>query len=249
MPGLRREEVAQLASISTDYYARLEQGRLPSASESTLAAIATVLGLDRGEELYLRRLAKEADGSTDSVDDQVHTLTRRLLDNLTATPAVVLDRRMHVLAWNAMASAFFIDFSAVAPAQRNWVRMTFCDNRMRNMYAEWGPSGRACVALLRMLTVGSERDPQLEHLVTELSALDADFRLWWSDVLVSDMSTGDKRYRHPRFGEVTLDWQMLEIVGGAGHTLHVMSGEPGSITQRALRTLELEIAAQQTDPA
>lgn len=236
VPGLRREEVAQLASISADYYTRLEQGRLPSASESTLTAIAKVLGLDRDEERYLRRLARKSTAHTET-DGRIHPLTRRLLDNLTDSPAVILDRRMDVLAWNAMAVEFLVDFAEIEPAQRNWVHLTFRDERIRTMYPDWPAAARSCVAFLRMLAVDGEEDPARDELVAELSAGDPDFRHWWTARLVSDLSGGSKRYLHPKIGEVTLDWQTLEISGGSRQLLLIMSAEPNSPAHRALQQL------------
>lgn len=206
-----------------------------------MTAIANVLGLDSDEERYLRRLA----GKTKSQsirDDRVHPLTRRLLDNLADSPAVVLDRKMDVLAWNALAAEFLVDFAEIGQAQRNWVHLTFRDDRIRTMYPDWPSAARSCVAFLRMVAVDGERDPARDELVADLSASDPDFRHWWTARLVSDLSGGSKRYRHPKIGDLTLDWQTLQISGSAGQFLLVMSAAPGSPAHRALQQLSVSAA-------
>jgi transcriptional regulator with XRE-family HTH domain len=120
--GLRREEVAQLAMISTDYYTRLEQGRLASASEEVLAALATALRLSQDERSYFYKLANRSDhGLQPSRDAEgVRLQTRRLLEDLHDSSAIVFGRYLDVLAWNHLATAVFKDFATIPRQERNF---------------------------------------------------------------------------------------------------------------------------------
>ncbi|MDT5200033.1 MAG: hypothetical protein QOH34_1555, partial [Mycobacterium sp.] len=130
--GLRREEVAQLAMISADYYARLEQGRTSKASASVLDAIGDALRLTSDQRKYLFTLAgKAVSGSRRPTVEKVRPQTQLLLDNLVDTPAIVLGRCLDVLAWNALASSVFIDFAKISVRERNFVRMLFLDDEVR----------------------------------------------------------------------------------------------------------------------
>lgn len=238
VPGLRREEVADLASISPDYYTRLEQGRLPTASSSALNAIAKALNMDPDQQRYLRQLARKGDDSSPNESDApVRPATRVLLDNLTETPAMVLGRHMDILAWNQLASAMFGDFSRVPVERRNWVLLTFLDPDVRRMYSSWSTTARNCVSLLRMEAAANPSDPHLEKLVAELSDKDKDFARWWSSRHVVAQTAGTKSYRHEKVGEVVLDWQMLTLSDASNQSILVMTAEPGSPSQRALQEL------------
>jgi transcriptional regulator with XRE-family HTH domain len=209
--GLRREEVAQLASISADYYTRLEQGRLASASESVLDALATALRLSDDERKYLYRLANKGDQGQQPRDAAgVRQPTRRLLENLRDTPAVVLGLRLDVLAWNHLAALVFKDFATVRRRERNFLRMLFLDPDVRTRYVDWEPLARFCVGFVRADT-GAASEPGLAQLIGELSLSDADFRTWWAERHASYAASGTKTLTHPLTGPYTLDWQVLHL--------------------------------------
>ncbi|UQV43211.1 helix-turn-helix domain-containing protein [Janthinobacterium lividum] len=237
VPGLRREEVAQMAAISTDYYTRLEQGRL-HASRPVLAALARALRLDEAQEDYLYRLAHQGGALTRRRPPQrVGERTRRLLDCLCDAPALVLGRYMDVLAWNALGAALYLDFAAVPVAQRNLIRLSFLDPRVRGLYVDWEAIGRDCVSFLRMEAARFPDDPSLAALIGELSVHDADFRRWWAFHQVASANVGSKAYRHPLVGELTLDWQMLNCGEDLEQRIVVMTAPPGSAALAALRRL------------
>jgi transcriptional regulator with XRE-family HTH domain len=210
--GLRREEVAQLASISADYYTRLEQGRLASASESVLDALANALRLSDDERKYLYRLANKGDQGQRRPRDAegVRLPTRQLLENLRNTPAMVLGRRLDVLAWNQLATLVFKDFATVRRQQRNFLRMLFLDPDVRARYVDWEPLARFCVGFVRADT-GAASEPRLAQLIGELSLSDADFRAWWAERHASYAASGTKTLTHPLTGPYTLDWQVLHL--------------------------------------
>jgi transcriptional regulator with XRE-family HTH domain len=210
--GLRREEVAQLASISADYYTRLEQGRLASASESVLDALANALRLSDDERTYLYRLANKGDQGQRRPRDAagVRQPTRQLLENLRDTPAMVLGRHLEILAWNHLATLVFKDFATVRGQERNFLRMLFLDPDVRARYADWEPLARFCVGFVRADS-GAASEPRLAQLIGELSLSDEDFRTWWAERHASYAVSGAKTLTHPLTGPYTLDWQVLRL--------------------------------------
>ncbi|ARP68819.1 XRE family transcriptional regulator [Streptomyces pluripotens] len=247
--GLRREEVAQLASISTDYYTRLEQGRMP-ASAPALEAVAEALQLDGDQRRYLFGLAgKETATLRRRTVQKVQPQLRRVLDDLTTTPAIVMGRRMDVIAWNPLASALITDFAAVPEKHRNYLRILFTDPAMRTLYADWRTVARTAVAQLRMEAAKYPDDPRLTGLVGELSVQDADFRKWWAAQHVATLSVGTKVLHHPVAGELSLDWDTLTASTDPDQQLVVWTAEVGSPTYDGLRILASWAADRQLPAA
>ncbi|WP_428957133.1 helix-turn-helix domain-containing protein [Streptomyces sp. cg35] len=236
--GLRREEVALLAAISVDYYTRLEQGRV-RASASVLATLARALRLDEDQQKYLYDIAGRADARPRRrrPAERPRPAMLRLLDQLTETPALVLGRRLDVLAWNPAAAALYTDFSTIPAGRRNYVHLLFTDPVIRAMYREWASDARDAVAALRMEAAAEPDDPELARLVGELSVQDADFRTWWAEHRVVTSSYGTKHYRHRLVGDLTLDCDTWACPDGSGQRLMVLTAEPGGPSHDALRIL------------
>ncbi|MEU3524249.1 helix-turn-helix domain-containing protein [Streptomyces sp. NPDC038707] len=235
--GLRREEVALLASISTDYYTRLEQGRR-QASATVLDALARVLHLNDEERAYLLEVAgKTAAQPRRQAAQAVRPQLRRVLDELTTSPALVLGRRMDILAWNPMAAALLTDFSRIPEKYRNYAWLLFSDPAMRKIHVHWEDMARACVAMLRREAGRDPHDQHMARLVGELSIADDDFRRWWGDHRVASRTRGNKVLRHPVAGELTLDWDALSVAGDPEQQLVVWTAEPGTPSHDALRLL------------
>lgn len=235
--GLRREEVAQLAAISTDYYTRLEQGRM-QASAPVLDVLARVLHLDDDERGYLFQLAgKPSTRTRRRGRQQVQPQLQRVLDDLTATPAVVQGRRGDVLAWNALAAALVTEFSRLPEKHRNYPRIQFTDPAMRTLYADWESSAKISVAQLRMEAAKYPDDPRLIELVGELSLRDKQFAQWWGDHRVAGRTVGTKTLNHPVVGELILDWDTLTANTDPDQHLTVWTAAPGSATHDRLRIL------------
>ncbi|MFI5693248.1 helix-turn-helix domain-containing protein [Kribbella sp. NPDC051586] len=246
--GLRREEVAALAAISPDYYARIEQGRR-GAPWSTLDAIARALRLDDAGREYLFGLsATDAARPRRRRSQKVPVQVQRLLDNLSGMPALVLGRRMDVLAWNQLAAALITDFGGIPERHRNYIRVLFTDPDMRILYPRWEETARLCVAQLHMEVARDPREPRLAGLVGELSVLDADFRRWWSDHQVVVRSRGTKDFRHPVVGDLTLDWDTLTCAGDPDQQLISFSAEPGSPSHKGLSALAAMIGSATASP-
>ncbi|MEV6766671.1 helix-turn-helix domain-containing protein [Streptomyces sp. NPDC051105] len=237
--GLRREEVARLAAISVDYYTRLEQGRV-RASVPVLTTLARALRLDEDEERYLYALAGRSDACPRRrrrPAQRVRPAMRRLLDQLPHAPALVLGKRLDILAWNAAATALYTDFSAVPAARRNYLRLMFTDPAIRGLHREWAHDARDAVAALRMEAAADTDDPDLARLVGELTIRDSDFRTWWAEHRVNSATHGTKHYRHPLVGDLTLDCDTWAASDGSGQRLMVLTAESGSPSHDALRIL------------
>ncbi|MFJ6725412.1 helix-turn-helix transcriptional regulator [Streptomyces sp. NPDC091281] len=237
VPGLRREEVAQLASISTDYYTRLEQGRLAGASTAVLDALATALRLGEDERAYLFQLAGKPDRNTrrHTGSERVRPQLQQLLDNLRDSPALVLGQYLDILAWNPLATAVFRDFAQVPRRDRNFLRMLFLDPQVRGRYTDWAPLARICVGFVRVSTDGHS-EPRISSLIGELSLTDADFRTWWAEQHTSYETVGTKRLTHPETGEYDLDWQVLRTLDEQ-QLLMVMTVPADSDSLHAVRRL------------
>jgi transcriptional regulator with XRE-family HTH domain len=235
--GLRREEVAQLAMISADYYTRLEQGRLTGASTSVLDAIADALRLGDDQRRYLYTLTNKKVTRRTTRAERVRPQTQQLLDNLVNTPAIVLGRCLDVLAWNSLAAALFIDFGQIPRHDRNFVRLLFLDSEVRGRYADWQSIARTCVAFFRMAVAERPADPRLIEVAGDLSVHDADFRTWWAERNVDYRTFGTKSLQHPVAGAFTLDWQLLRSGYDEGQAILVMTAPSGTRSQEALRFL------------
>ncbi|MFJ9147411.1 helix-turn-helix transcriptional regulator [Streptomyces sp. NPDC102270] len=248
VPGLRREEVAQLAGVSVDYYIRLEQGRGPGGpsrtksggvSDAVLDAVARVLRLDETEHAYLRAVARptrKKAGPRREAAPRVRPGVQLLLDSMDRTPAFVLGPRMDVLAWNALADALS-GYSRMAPARRNIVRQLFLEPEGRDLYPDFAAVASQSVAHLRLNAGAHPDDPALRDLVGELSLKSEDFRRLWADHQVKACMYGVKRVRHPVAGLLTLPYESLVLPETPDRTLVAYTPEPGSETAERLALL------------
>ncbi|MDG4797684.1 helix-turn-helix transcriptional regulator [Micromonospora sp. WMMD1082] len=256
MPGLRREEVAQLVAISIDYYTRIEQGRL-APSEPVLAALVRTLRLDDEQSDYLRALLTRAGTPpVTRAHDQNRRRTRavrpqlqRLLGQLDRTPALVFGRHLDILAWNDLAAALLLDFADIAERDRNYVRLVFTDPTMRDLYPQWEQVARTCVAVLRMSAAGNPTDPALSRLVGDLSMARSEFRQWWAERRVAHQDFGTKLIRHPQVGDMHLDWDSFHQAANPDQQLVIWSAEPGSDSAHRLDTLRALIKDTPAHPA
>ncbi|MGO1991511.1 MAG: helix-turn-helix domain-containing protein [Corynebacterium sp.] len=237
VPGLRREEVASLANISTDYYTRVEQGRI-RVSAPVLTVLADVLQLDEDQRSYLVSLSgKDLVRTPRRVGQTVLPQLRRVLDDLSTTPAIVMGRRMDILAWNPLAAAMMLDFGEVPAARRNYVRLLFTDPRMRALYKDWETVARTAVAQLRMEAARYPDDARLTALVGELSVGDAQFASWWAARTVASLTTGTKTLVHPEVGELELDWDTLVKADDPEQQIVVWTAGEDTATRAAPRRL------------
>ncbi|ATL28292.1 helix-turn-helix transcriptional regulator [Streptomyces formicae] len=227
VPGLRREEVAQLAGVSVDYYIRLEQGRGPSVSDAVLDSLARVLRLDETEHTYLRTVARPRPRKERPAAARVRPGLRLLLDSIERSPALIFGRRMDVLAWNSLGDALN-GWSALPPAERNIPRQVFLEGPARDCYPEWEAVASETVAHLRLDAARRPGDARLASLVGELSVKSETFRRLWADHQVKEKTHGTKHIHHPVVGELILPYETLTLPGDPDQILVVYTAEPGT---------------------
>ncbi|MBZ3905426.1 helix-turn-helix transcriptional regulator [Streptomyces griseiscabiei] len=240
VPGLRREEVAQLAGVSVDYYVRLERGRTQGVSQTVLDAVARALQLDDTERAHLFDLAHPTAARARSrrplAPQRVCPAVYRALDAL-AVPAMVQGRRMDILAANRLGYALIADFQARPHRERNAARFVFLDEAAPALYTDWERVAGDCVATLRLYAGRHPDDPQLTELIGELSLHSDTFRRLWADHDVLAHTTGSKRLHHPLVGDLTLDYVVLAVEGDADQTLIIYTPEPASPSAEAIGIL------------
>ncbi|TDD56863.1 XRE family transcriptional regulator [Kribbella antibiotica] len=228
VPGLRREELAQLAGVSVGYYTRLEQGQANTASEQVLDALSRVLRLDEAETAHLHNLAKKPPARlVRSRPERPHARVLALLSSLQeTTPAVVLGRRGDVLAWNRAGHAMLAghyDFDAPDdPRRRPSVpRMYFLDPLSRDLYRNWEENARIHVAYLRLTAGRHPTDAQLAELIGELAMHSREFATYWATGDVADCTVGRMLLEHPTVGPLDVDYQVWLQPDSPGHRLEV----------------------------
>ncbi|MFF0508672.1 helix-turn-helix domain-containing protein [Streptomyces fimicarius] len=240
VPGLRREELAQLAGVSVAYYTRLEQGNGRNVSAEVLDAIARALRLTDAEHAHLNHLARPARHKKKrrpAKVQRVRTGLLYLLDNLEGIPAYVAGARSDILAWNPMAAAVFGDWAALPPAERNWARLVFLSPAYRDLFLSWDSKASDMVSYLRLYAGCHPDDPQLSALVGELSLKSEEFRRLWATHNVKEKGHGIKLIRHPLVGDLTLSYETLNLPDDEDQQLVTYHAEPGSESAQALRLL------------
>ncbi|MFF5127467.1 helix-turn-helix domain-containing protein [Streptomyces syringium] len=236
--GLRREELAQLAGISVDYYVRLEQGRATQPSPEVLDALAGALGLDAAERGHLATLTGARRGPAPRA--RVSPLLRRILDGMTGLPAFATDHRLDVVAWNDLGSELIGGLAGPGHRDRNNARFLFLDPASRLVHPEWADRAAEAVGQLRVAAGRYPDDVELAALIAGLGAGSAEFRRIWDSGEIVMCAAGRKRLRHPVAGLLTLDFETLHVPAAPGETglvVHVFSAEEGSPEAAALARL------------
>jgi transcriptional regulator with XRE-family HTH domain len=242
VPGLRREEVAVLAGVSTEWYVRLEKGHIGGVSDEVLGAVARALQLDEAERLYLFDLARAAKPSRTprrGTRPTVRPSVLRILESMTGTPAFVRNGRLDVLAINPLGRALYSPVFENQDSSANLAWFCFLDPVSRDFYPDWDDVAHTTVALLR---TEAGRDPynrELTGLVGELATRSEQFRNRWAEHDVRLHQTGTKHFRHPVVGllEVAFDAMPLPAREDQHLTMTCYTAEPGSPSQDALTLL------------
>jgi len=240
VPGLRREEVAGLAGVSTVYYTRLEQGRATNPSDAVLDALARVLRLDATERAHLHDLAHPPQRRPTEPPHpgarRVRADVRRLLDAVGAVPAYVLDPGMDVLAANELALALVPGLAGAPTGESNLARHIFLDTAARSLYPQWEQVARQTIGYLRFSAARHAHHPRLGNLVAELSAHSPEFRILWAAQDVREKTYGTKSFDHPLAGRFDLAYETLSLAGDEGQSLVVFTAVHGT-AERALKRL------------
>jgi transcriptional regulator with XRE-family HTH domain len=250
-PGLRREEVAQLAYISTEYYARLEQARGPHPSTEVLAGLSRALRLSDAERHHLHHLAGAPPASPPGPSRIVRQSILDLITRLPMAAATVMSATYEVIAWNELAAALMEDFSAVARRDRNLIRRVFLDTRPKGerLYgvSDADDFARHSAQRLRATAARYPDDPEVCGLVTDLLHGSAEFRQLWASHDVSAEHTLVKTFRHPLVGPVTVNCDVLDIADQDQRVV-LYTATPGTRSVEALRLLSV-IGTQRMDIA
>jgi transcriptional regulator with XRE-family HTH domain len=239
VPGLRREELAQLAGVSVAYYTRLEQGNGRNVSAEVLDAIARALRLSDAEHAHLTHLAKPKGHKKkpSARTQQLRAPLRQLLDSFDGVPAYIVGRHADILAWNRMAAAVFGDWAQLPPQERNWARMTFLKPEYQDLFVDWEQKAIDIVCQLRYQAGCHPDDPRLSALVGELSVKSEEFRRLWATHDVKEKSHGVKRLRHPLVGDLALQFESFRLPDDGELAMVTYHAEPGSASAEALRLL------------
>ncbi|MEU5641383.1 helix-turn-helix domain-containing protein [Streptomyces milbemycinicus] len=243
--GLRREELAQLAGISVDYYVRLEQGRATQPSPEVLDALAKALGLDTAERNHLTTLVGTRGGPPPEA--RVSPLLRQILDAMAPVPAFVTNHRLDVLAWNDLGGELIGGLADPGRRDHNQARYFFLDPTSRTVFPEWEDRAAESVGQLRVSAGRYPDDAELAALITDLSTHSADFRRVWATGEVVMCGAGRKRLRHPVAGLLTLDYETLHVPAAPGETglmMHVFGAEEGSREAAALAGLATAVGRE-----
>ncbi|WAL73222.1 helix-turn-helix transcriptional regulator [Kitasatospora sp. YST-16] len=240
VPGLRRDEVARLAGVSTEYYTRLEQGRAGRPSTEVVQALARALRLDPSEREHLADLLLPAEHAARRAPERpqrVRPGLHLMLETLAHVPAFVLGRRTDVLAANRLAREVLTDFDALPATRRNMARYYLLDPQARERVGDWATIAAETVAMLRLEAGRHPDDRRLAELIGELTLRCPEFTTWWNDHRVLRRTHGAKHYVHPLVGDLHFSYESFQAPGDPDQTLCVYSVEPASPTADALRLL------------
>lgn len=214
-PGLRREEVAMLSDVSTEWYTRLEQGRNARASRETLIRIASALRLDASDRRHLLGLSGYGVGRAPEEHPATEVVTENLqhiLDQLVSCPAYILGRRWDILAWNSPAEVVFGDPSKRLRAEQNILCEMFLGVRMKSMLKNWEEHAQGLLGSFRDKHASYLDDPSFTELIGLLCAKSTEFSTWWNDYEIKAWQNGIKHFEHPRLGPISFEHTAFDLV-------------------------------------
>ena len=261
VPGLRREEVAVLAGVSVPYYTRLERGDMSGVSQSVLEALARALELDDAERAHLFDLARAAQPTgarprRRRAKQRVRPEVQWTLDAITGAAAFVSNERLDILAANQLGRALYSELYAAPARPVNTARFVFLDPRAEESYGDWEGVATETVAILRSAAGRDPYNRDLSDLVGELATQSEAFRTRWAAHNVRFHNTGVKHFHHPEVGELSLNYNRLDLPADHGLTIFTYAAEPGSRSEEALNllgswaaTADPAESAHATDPA
>ena len=240
--GLRREEVAMLAAVSTDYYAKMERGNLIGVSPEILDSVARALKLDEAETAHLQDLARAgtpalARRRPRAAEGTVRPSLQRLLDAITDAPAWVANQRKDVLATNALAQALMAPMLDDPSNKANLARFTFFSPASRSFYTEWQQGADSIVASLRTAAGQYPHDRGLTDLIGELVTRSDIFRVRWAAHDVRFHRSGTKRISHPEVGDLEFTFEGLELPDHPGWMMFAYTTVAGSPSEERVQIL------------
>jgi transcriptional regulator with XRE-family HTH domain len=242
VPGLRREEVAVLAGVSVQYYTRLERGNMTGVSDSVLDALARALRLDDAERAHLLDLAHAAQPTVSprgprQSHQRVRPAVQQILDAMTDAAAHVTNERLDILASNQLNHALYSELFTGRTPPVNAPRFVYLDPHARDFYLDWDRTARDIVAVLRSAAGRNPYDREPSDLVGELSTRSETFRTYWASHDVRFHVSGVKHFHHPVVGDISLNYERLELAADTGLHIMIYTADPGSESAQALRLL------------
>lgn len=243
VPGLRREEVALLAGMSTEYYVRLERGNATGVSDSILDGISRALQLSAAEHAHLRELVLTANEGASARRRRgaarrspVRAGVQQTIDAMADVPVIVQNGRLDLVATNRLGAALFAPmFDADTPP--NFARYVFLHPGAPDFYRDHHDSAEQLVALLRSEAGRAPHDRDLTDLIGELSTSSELFATLWAAHDVRDHETGAKRVRHDVVGDLDLVYEAFDVLSARGAQMVVFSAQPGTASHDGLRLL------------
>ncbi|NQX26116.1 helix-turn-helix domain-containing protein [Microbacteriaceae bacterium VKM Ac-2854] len=256
VPGLRREEVALLAGMSSEYYKRLERGNGAGVSDGVLDGISRALRLDEAEQAHLRDLVRAAnEGARPQRRQpaprklQVRASVQQMIDAMSTVPVFVQNARLDAVATNRLGHALFSEMFVDERRPMNAARFVFLDPRAQTFYQDWAGNTRQMVALLRREAGRNPYDKHLSDLVGELSTRSELFRKLWSSHDVKEHRTGLKSIHHPIVGDLDLTFESMDLASEKGLQMLVFTAAPGSRSHEGLQLLaNWAISAENDQP-
>lgn len=252
VPGLRREEVATLAAVSVDYYARLERGNLSGVSDEVLESIAHALRLDEAETSHLFALARAAQPGPArrkraAKTQELRPSLQRFMDAVTGAPTLVRNERMDFIAANALGRALYAPVLADHVQPANTARFMFLNPEAPTFFPDWEQNANDVVAVLRGYAGRKPHDRSLSDLIGELATRSGEFRTRWAAHNVRFHRTGLKRMHHPVVGDLELSYEAMELPANPGWTMFAYTAEPGSASDERLKLLASWAATAPSD--
>lgn len=241
VPGLRREEVAQLAGVSAAYYTRMERGDLSGVSESVLFALVRALQLNEAETAHLFDLTRAATGPRRAPrtkpELRVSRRVTQLINTMSDVPTIAMTRLGDPVASNPLGRALFPDLFPAGKPVLNSARYLFLDERSKVFYPDWETTAREAVSGMRLMAGQDPTDRALMALVGELATRSNEFRTWWGGHTVRTHSTGTKNIHHPIAGDMTIGYEVLALASTPGLSLMTYLPEPATPSADAMNLL------------
>ena len=240
VPGLRREEAAQLAGVSTEYYTQIERGNVAGVSDEVLQAISRALRLSDDETVHFFDLVRAGAGTRTSTRNKRAAVKKlpegvqALMDGMAGTPAIVLDGNLDILAANPLGRLLYSPLYDRALGRPNFARFIFFDSAAAQVFPEWERSADAAVGLLQAEAARDPHSAAITHIVGELATQSVEFRTRWAAHNVTAHRHGVKRFGHPEFGDLTLTYNVFEVTAAPGLSLVGYTAEPNSPSAQAL---------------
>ncbi|GIP46757.1 hypothetical protein D3C76_184040 [compost metagenome] len=239
-PGLRREEVAQLAGVSTTWYTWLEQGRDIKVSPSVLDAIAGALRLNADERKYLFDLASDSGFHPDWVEEKdpvINPSLHKILQELKYCPTIISDRHCHIVGWNPAATHVFVDFEQIPDEERNLISLPFAKKELRSLAVNWPHFVKGFLAIFRAYYGQYVADPWYSQFIERMSQRYPDFQELWNQSEVSAAPEVMIEFRHAKAGKMLFNLTSLQVQGDADLRCSIYTPIEGTATEAKLKKL------------